>query len=81
LHLALTDSRAAYCDNALGRGSVGEKLPPRFQHNNDMESYRIQQTGSGKIALDRKARVLDPVGTKTGYGLAPEEVEQQLKSL
>ena len=31
-----------------------------------MESYRIQQTGSGKIALDRKAGMLDPVGTKSG---------------
>jgi len=40
-----------------------------------MESYWIQQTGSGKIALDRKAGVLDPLGTKGGYGLAPEEVE------
>jgi hypothetical protein len=45
------------------------------QQNIDMESYRIQQTGSGKIALDRKAGILDPVGTKGGYGLAPEEVE------
>jgi hypothetical protein len=38
------------------------------------KSYRIQQTGSGKIALDRKTGLLDPVGTKGGYGLAPEEV-------
>ena len=40
-----------------------------------MESYRIQQSGSDKIALDRKAGVLDPVGTKGGYRLALEEVE------
>src|SRR6202049_3334772 len=46
-----------------------------FNKNVAQESYRIQQTGSGKIALDRKAGVLDPVGTKSGYGLAPEEVE------
>jgi type I restriction enzyme R subunit len=51
------------------------ELPLEVQQNIDMESYRIQQTGSGKIALDRKAGVLDPVGTKGVYGLAPEEVE------
>ena len=51
------------------------ELPIEVQQNIDMESYRIQQTGSGKIALERKAGVLDPVGTKSGYGLAPEEVE------
>ena len=51
------------------------ELPIEVQHNIDMESYWIQQTGSGKIALDRKAGVLDPLGTKGGYGLAPEEVE------
>lgn len=51
------------------------ELPVEVQQNIDMESYRIQQTGSGKVALDRKAGVLDPVGTKGGYGFAPEEVE------
>lgn len=50
-------------------------LPLEVQQNIDMESYRIQETGSGRIALDRKAGVLDPVSTKGGYGLAPEEVE------
>jgi type I restriction enzyme, R subunit len=52
-----------------------DQLPTEVQQNIDMESYRIQQTGSGKIALDRKAGILDPAGTKGGYGLAPEEVE------
>jgi type I restriction enzyme R subunit len=51
------------------------ELPIEVQQNIDMESYRIQQTGSGKIALDRRAGILDPVGTKGGYGLTPEEVE------
>jgi len=51
------------------------ELPTEVQQNIDMESYRIQQTNSGKIALDRKAGILDPVGTKSGYGLAPDEVE------
>jgi type I restriction enzyme R subunit len=50
-------------------------LPLEVQQNIDMESYRIQQTSSGRIAPERKAGVLDPVGTKGGYGLAPEEVE------
>jgi type I restriction enzyme R subunit len=52
-----------------------EELPLEVQQNIDMEAYRIQQTGSGKIALDRKAGVLDPVSTKGEYGLSPEEVE------
>jgi type I restriction enzyme R subunit len=45
------------------------------QQNIDMESYRIQQTGSGRIALDRKAGVLDPQSTKGGYGLPSEQIE------
>ena len=51
------------------------ELPVEVQQNIDMESYRIQQTGTGKIALDRKAGMLDPAGTKGHYGFAPEEVE------
>jgi type I restriction enzyme R subunit len=51
------------------------ELPIEVQQNIDMESYRIQQTSSGRIALERKAGLLDPVATKAGYGLAPEEVE------
>ena len=51
------------------------ELPREVQQNIDMESYRIQQTGSGKIALERKPGVLDPVGTKGGHGTAPEELE------
>ena len=49
--------------------------PLEVQQNIDMESYRIQQTGSGRIALDRKAGVLDPVGTKGAYRVDPEEME------
>ena len=51
------------------------ELPREVQQNIDMESYRIQQTGSGKIALDRRAGMLDPVGTKGAHGIAPEEME------
>jgi len=51
------------------------ELPREVQQNIDMESYRIQQTGSGKIALERKPGVLAPAGTKGGHGTAPEELE------
>ena len=52
-----------------------EELPREVQQNIDMESYRIQQTGSGKITLDRKPGVLSPVGTKGSHASAPEELE------
>jgi hypothetical protein len=45
------------------------------QQNIDMESYRIQQTASGKITLDRKPGVLDPSGSKGARGPAPEQLE------
>jgi len=52
-----------------------EELPREVQQNIDMESYRIQQTGSGRIALDRKPGVLDPMGTKGPHVPPPEELE------
>ncbi len=52
-----------------------EELPREVQQNIDMESYRIQQTGSGKIALDRVPGLLDPVGTKPVHGTTPEALE------
>ncbi len=52
-----------------------DSLPREVQQNIDMESYRIQQTGSGRIALERKAGLLDPQNAKGGYGLPPEELE------
>src|SRR5207247_4917454 len=51
------------------------QLPREVQQNIDMESYRIQQTGSGKIALERRPGVLEPVSTKQGHGVTPEELE------
>ena len=51
------------------------ELPREVQQNIDMESYRIQQTGGGKIALERRPGVLDPVSTKSGYGADTEELE------
>lgn len=61
----------------LRRLSPGEReeLPREVQQNIDMESYRIQQMGSGKIALERRPGVLDPVSTKSGYGVDMEELE------
>ena len=56
---------------------TGEELPREIQQNIDMESYRIQQTGSGKVALDRKGKVgaLGPVSTKEARESTPEELE------
>ncbi len=51
------------------------ELPREVQQNIDMESYRIQQTGGGKIALERRPGVLEPVSTKQGHGVTPEELE------
>ncbi len=51
------------------------KLPVEVQQNIDMESYRIQETRRGKIALERKAGALDPVGTKDPRAQAGEEME------
>ncbi|PYV08952.1 MAG: hypothetical protein DMG07_24330, partial [Acidobacteria bacterium] len=45
------------------------------QQNIDMESYRIQETSRGRIALERKVGLLDPIGTKARHGTAPEELE------
>ncbi len=52
-----------------------EALPREVQQNIDMESYRIQQAGSGKISLERKPGVLDPAGAKGKHGTTPEELE------
>jgi type I site-specific restriction-modification system R (restriction) subunit len=51
------------------------ELPREVQQNIDMESYRIQQTGSGKIPLERRPGVLDPVSTKQRHDTTPEELE------
>ena len=51
------------------------KLPREVQQNIDMESYRVQQTSGGWIAIDRKASQLEPIRTKGRHGLAPDEVE------
>jgi type I restriction enzyme R subunit len=52
-----------------------EELPVEIQQNIDMDSYRVQQTGSGRIALERRPGVLEPVRTQTSYGTDAEEME------
>ena len=51
------------------------ELPREVQQNIDMESYRVQETGSGSIRLERKPGVLDPQATKGGHGQPAEEIE------
>ena len=51
------------------------ELPREVQQNIDMESYRIQRTGNGRIVLDRKGVPLDPQSSKGAHGLPAEEVE------
>jgi len=52
-----------------------EELPREVQQNIDMESYRIQQTDSGKIKLERHAGQLEPMATKPRRGSGEEELE------
>ena len=52
-----------------------EQLPLEIQQSIDMESYRIQQTANGKVALERKGDKLDPVQTKEPGQRTPEELE------
>jgi type I restriction enzyme R subunit len=51
------------------------ELPREVQQNIDMESYRIQQTSSGRIALERHAGQLEPQRTKGRHDLPSEEIE------
>ena len=50
-------------------------LPREVQQNIDMESYRIQQTSSGKIVIERRHGSLAPISGKGGQGFPPEEIE------
>ena len=52
-----------------------EELPREIQQNIDMESYRIQQTSSGKVGLERRGDRLDPVRTKEPGQITEEELE------
>ncbi len=52
-----------------------EVLPREIQQNIDMESYRMQQTGSGAVTLERRGGTLDPVATKEPREASGEELE------
>ncbi len=52
-----------------------DELPREVQKKIDMESYRIQQTSSGPIRLERQAGHLQPQRSKEHYVPAPEELE------
>ncbi|MBI4615605.1 MAG: type I restriction endonuclease subunit R, partial [Planctomycetes bacterium] len=50
-------------------------LPREVQANIDMESYRVQETSSGRIGLERGGGILDPIGTKDRAAPGDEEME------
>ena len=52
--------------------AAGDKLPVEVRQSIDMESYRIQRTSRGRIALEREAKPLDPAGSKPGVVLGEE---------
>lgn len=52
-----------------------DRLPVEIQQAIDIESYRVQQTGKGKIALPRGTVDLDPIGSKQNYTIVPDELE------
>ena len=56
------------------------ELPREIQQNIDIESFRIQKTYTGRIALDRKVGVLDPV-TDHGKRMPPVEELEPLSQI
>ncbi|MCA9605153.1 MAG: putative DNA binding domain-containing protein [Myxococcales bacterium] len=52
-----------------------EELPREVQQNIDMESYRVRQTSSGRIGLERRVGQLDPMRTKAHHGRGEDEPE------
>ena len=64
---------ARYLRRLLPAG--GDKLPVEVQQSIDMESYRIQRTSRGRIAMERQARPLDPAGSRPDGARAGEEME------
>ncbi len=61
----------------LRRLATGDRLelPREVQQNIDMESYRIQQTATGKIRLDRQAGILQPIESKPHQTVSAEHLE------
>jgi hypothetical protein len=61
-----------------------DQLPVEIQQNIDVDSYRVQQTSSGKIRLDRGTKELEPITGGNIFQPLPEEMEalsQILKTL
>lgn len=54
---------------------VSKRLPAEIQQHIELDSYRIQQTNSGKIQLERGAKQLDPIGSKAVSIPTPETLE------
>lgn len=52
-----------------------DELPREIQNNIDMESYRVQQSRTGKIALERGEGQVEPQTQKGGYAPPPEQLE------
>lgn len=52
-----------------------DELPREVQQNIDIDSYRIQKTGSGKIDLETRVGKLPPMRTKGAYAMAEEDLE------
>ena len=52
-----------------------DQLPVEIQQNIDMESYRIQQTFSGRVKLERGQREVEPIGTGVTHLPPAEELE------
>jgi type I restriction enzyme, R subunit len=52
-----------------------EQLPVEIQQNIDMDSYRIQQTSSGKLTLERGTAALEPIGARGNYHPLLETLE------
>ena len=52
-----------------------DELPREIQQNIDMESYRVRETRSGKIALERGQGEVEPAGAAPPRGITPPEIE------
>ncbi len=52
-----------------------EQLPVEIQQNIDMDSYRLQQTSTGRLGLEKGTHAIEPIKAKHVFGPEPEQVE------
>jgi len=52
-----------------------EQLPVEIQQNIDMDSYRLQQTSTGKLGLERGTHEIEPIKAKQVFGREAEQIE------